>query len=341
MEPNKKAPAFQLYAQDFISSMDVQTMTAAEVGAYCLLLFNSWIGTRQGYIPNNERQLQHISRLSPEEWKQSKKLLLSKFPTTPDGKFRYNPRLAAEADKQADFRVRQAENGKRGGRPKREDKPLAKPVESQENPGLNGGLNSLNPEKALHLPSSSSTSISNEGTFVPAPAPEKKIEEPTLIEVDTKPAVALPASASHTEGARAETRPPIVFQAFQQSHYATEEGLRALAAELKLPDVNIDYYLNQIGHKAGREDNRTPEAWRTYATRFLLNDAKRSHLVTNTIIATPDPQQPHATATTLAQSAGSGYRNTRPAGRLDLDAAVGIAGAFAVRGASNGSNGPA
>ena len=36
-----KSPAFQLYTGDFLSSPDVQLMEAHEVGAYCLLLFNS------------------------------------------------------------------------------------------------------------------------------------------------------------------------------------------------------------------------------------------------------------------------------------------------------------
>jgi len=281
METSKKAPAFQFYPQDFISSLDVQLMSAAEVGAYCLLLFNSWTQARPGYLLNNDRQLLAITRLTPEEWKRSKKLLLSKFPTTQDGKFRYNPRLAAEADKQADFRTKQAENGKRGGRPKKPEKPDPKPDETQNNPSLSVGFFSENPEKALLLQSSSSSSISKEGTDVQAPAPEEKAN-PTSSE--KLPAESPIASASHTEGARPD-RPPIQFMAFDQSRYASEDGLRTLAAELKLRDVNVEYYLNQIGLKAGREDNRTPEAWHTYATRFLLNDAKRGHLVTDTVVA--------------------------------------------------------
>jgi len=183
MEPSKKSPAFQLYPQDFISSLDVQLMSAAEVGAYCLLLFNSWTQTRQGYLPNDEKQLQIISRLEPEQWKKSKKKLLAKFAITPDKKFRYNPRLASEADKQTQFRTKQAENGKRGGRPRRDEpstNPDAPSVETQNNPGLSSGFILDNPKKALPSSTSfSSSTSSSEREKEAAPLTreaEKKIE---------------------------------------------------------------------------------------------------------------------------------------------------------------------
>ena len=47
-----KAPAFMFYTGDFLSSPDVQLMEVHEVGAYCLLLFNSWQSDRPGYLPD-------------------------------------------------------------------------------------------------------------------------------------------------------------------------------------------------------------------------------------------------------------------------------------------------
>ena len=184
-----KAPAFQLYPQDFISSLDVQLMSAAEVGAYCLLLFNSWTQPRQGFLPNDEAQLRHLSRLSSEEWKISKKRLLAKFPATDDKKHRYNPRLIVEAEKQAAFREKQTEHGKRGGRPRQDEKPdKANPFlgESQNNPTLSQPLGKPKPARAHSSSSTSSSTSSSEelsslrsedAATAAVSQPEKKAEE--------------------------------------------------------------------------------------------------------------------------------------------------------------------
>ena len=96
-----KAPAFLLYTGDFLSSPDVQLMEAHEVGAYCLLLFNSWQSDRPGFLPNDEGRLRRTARLTTQQWAESRTLILAKFPEAPDAPtLRYNPRLAAEATKQ-------------------------------------------------------------------------------------------------------------------------------------------------------------------------------------------------------------------------------------------------
>ncbi|MGI4871558.1 MAG: DUF1376 domain-containing protein [Janthinobacterium lividum] len=78
-----KSPAFLLYTGDFLSSLDVQLMEAHEVGAYCLLLFNSCQSDRPGFLPNDEDRLRRIARLTAEQWASSRQLLLRKFPTAP------------------------------------------------------------------------------------------------------------------------------------------------------------------------------------------------------------------------------------------------------------------
>ena len=108
-----KAPAFLFYTGDFLSSPDVQLMEAHEVGAYCLLLFNSWQSDRPGYLPNDEDRLRRTARLTAEQWAGSRQLLLSKFPPAPDEPMlRHNPRLAAEAGKQQAHRELKARAGK-------------------------------------------------------------------------------------------------------------------------------------------------------------------------------------------------------------------------------------
>jgi len=116
-----KAPAFMFYTGDFLSSPDVQLMEVHEVGAYCLLLFNSWQSDRPGYLPDDEHRIRRTARLTTEQWAISRELLLSKFPLAPDDPtHRHNPRLVQEAMKQLLKRERLAANGRKGGRPEKQ-----------------------------------------------------------------------------------------------------------------------------------------------------------------------------------------------------------------------------
>ncbi|RSK29871.1 DUF1376 domain-containing protein [Hymenobacter metallilatus] len=210
-----KSPAFQFYTGDFLSSPDVQMMDAREVGAYCLLLFNAWQGEQPGHLPNSEDKMRRLARLSVEEWQTSREIILGKFPIAADGATRYNPRMVAEAEKQWVFRNKQAGNGAKGGRPKKN------PTESQKNPSLsteNPSLSNQNPEhnpkKALQFSSSISSSLHTP----PTPATEggvlaegsKKNEGPAASE--EYPAEGSPASASHTKGPAADVATPVEFR---------------------------------------------------------------------------------------------------------------------------------
>lgn len=274
MEPTKRAPAFQLYPQDFISSLDVQMMSAAEVGAYCLLLFNSWGQNRQGYLPNDEAQLQFMSRLTADQWKQSKKKLLAKFPLTADKKMRYNPRLVSEVEKQEAFRQKQAENGKRGGRPRRDEVSGSRTDSSgqtQENPSLSQPLEVANPtpkpKKALLSSSSSSFSSSEEtdslrssdAATAAAPADEENeggdVEnaEPITPESPT-------ASATHTGGANDVGTPMKASRGGGRFVAPTQQQVQDLIAEKRPRNPGcwereaerfIDYYTSN-GWKVGK-----------------------------------------------------------------------------------------
>lgn len=167
-----KTPAFQLYPGDFLSSPDVQMMTTVEVGAYCLLLFNAWIITdRPGYLPNNERKLQRLSKLSDKDWKRVKDVLLEKFIVTEDGKFLFNKRLATEYTKQEARRLRLAENGKKGGRPPKNEDIPEKP---KDNLQVISEEPTLEPEakQGERLSISSSISSSKEDSVVPQKPPK-------------------------------------------------------------------------------------------------------------------------------------------------------------------------
>lgn len=116
-----KAPWFPLYTGDFLASSDVQLMSAAEVGAYMLLLMHSWQSDTPGYLTNDDGRLRRLCRLSPEQWGESKELLLAKWPVSENG-LRFNARLLQEAAKQQDRRERLSANGQKGGRPAKNQK---------------------------------------------------------------------------------------------------------------------------------------------------------------------------------------------------------------------------
>lgn len=152
MPSNMKAPAFQFYADDFISG--VSDMTQAEIGAYIMLLANQWT---RGEIPSDPARAALIAKgeVSPH--------VMSKFP---NGK---NERLEIVRKKQDEFRERCSAAGKRGGRSPAHDNAkgtLSEPLRDSE--GLVKGTLSepLSQNKALLSPISSLQS--------PSPFPEKK-----------------------------------------------------------------------------------------------------------------------------------------------------------------------
>lgn len=98
----KKPPAFQFYADDFLAG--TADMTAEEVGVYIRLLCHSW--NKDG-LEDNER----LALLAGQCQASSLAHAKSKFRLT-DGKLK-NPRLEQERQKQAEFREKQAENGKK------------------------------------------------------------------------------------------------------------------------------------------------------------------------------------------------------------------------------------
>ncbi|WP_167852084.1 DUF1376 domain-containing protein [Hymenobacter elongatus] len=92
-----KASVFLFHTGDFLSSPDVQPMEAHEVGAYCLLLFNSWQSDRPGYLTADANRLRRTARLSADQWADSRELLLGKFPlAAEEPSLRCSPRLVQE-----------------------------------------------------------------------------------------------------------------------------------------------------------------------------------------------------------------------------------------------------
>ena len=132
-----KAPAFQMYAGDFL--VDTQGWTATEVGIYTRLLMNEWVN---GRLPEEMERLARIGGIDLGNFlKCWRRVIQDKFEysngapppggTLPNSgspppigdivKFTspgfVNNRLELEREKQDKFRELQSEKGKMGGRP--------------------------------------------------------------------------------------------------------------------------------------------------------------------------------------------------------------------------------
>jgi uncharacterized protein YdaU (DUF1376 family) len=102
-----KAPAFQFYAQDFLTG--VMYLTNEEIGIYIKMLAKQWT---DGKIPKKR-----LGFLVGYEWDNLSEELRSKF--TDNGEYILNERLEKEREKREKFHEIQSKNGKKGGRPKK------------------------------------------------------------------------------------------------------------------------------------------------------------------------------------------------------------------------------
>jgi uncharacterized protein YdaU (DUF1376 family) len=111
---SKRSPAFQWYPSDFFSSAKVDRMAMTERGAYITLLSRCWLDDG---LSTDLTELAQICRMKPAQfermWQQGQ---IGKCFVERGGKLR-NRRLDDEHQKQVDYRRRQSDHGKRGGRP--------------------------------------------------------------------------------------------------------------------------------------------------------------------------------------------------------------------------------
>ena len=109
------------YVADYLR--DTTHLSAEQHGAYVLLILACW--TRGGTLPNDQRQLAQIARLSAHSWKKHAAIVLEFF--RDDGAVLTHKRVAAEVEKSQRLSEVRREAGSRGGRPKSETpKPIAK-----------------------------------------------------------------------------------------------------------------------------------------------------------------------------------------------------------------------
>lgn len=140
-----KAPAFQFYAQDFLTG--VMYLTNEEKGIYITMLAKQWT---DGKIPKKR-----LGFLVGFEWEDLSEELRSKFKD--HGLYVVNTRLEEEREKKKTFLKKQKNNGSKGGRPpkyqnpsKSQKKPLEDEIEKEEEEEIEkvkfkGGLGEFSP----------------------------------------------------------------------------------------------------------------------------------------------------------------------------------------------------
>jgi uncharacterized protein YdaU (DUF1376 family) len=155
-----KSPAFQFYPNDFLSDRNVIVMSLQERGAYITLLCLCW----HEPLPNDPDRLAALCGVPVSTFRKLWPALAICFRDSTDQPGRLvHPRLERERHKQLDFRRRQSDNGKKGGRPKN---PTLKPTESHEKGLGSSGLTQTEPKKSSSVFSlqSSSSDFSQERT---------------------------------------------------------------------------------------------------------------------------------------------------------------------------------
>lgn len=151
---SKRSPAFQFYPADFISSGKVDRMSMTERGIYITLLARCWLDDG---LPTDMASLAAFARMKPAQfervWFGGE---LAKCFVVRSGKLR-NLRLDDEHRKQVEYRQRQRDNGKRGGRPKG----LGISGLSENKGSVNSGLSDIEASTKPKKSSSSSSSFSS------------------------------------------------------------------------------------------------------------------------------------------------------------------------------------
>lgn len=148
------APAFQFYAQDFLTGC--MYLTNEEVGIYIKMLSKQWT---DGKIPKKR-----LGFLVGFEWDSFSDELKAKFEDF--GDYILNKRLEIEREKKTNFHKKQTENGKLGGRP-RKNKTSEKSnnnevFEESRKPEKPNGFKNKNPNKNQKKPLEDEIEIEDE-----------------------------------------------------------------------------------------------------------------------------------------------------------------------------------
>ncbi len=113
-------PYMQLYMADFLA--DTAHLDGLESGAYLLLMVNYY--QRGKAIPNNDKRLAMIAKVTPEQWQQIKPTILEFFEEQ-DGLL-YNYRIESELEKVREKSVKASNAGKESAKRRIKDQAKGK-----------------------------------------------------------------------------------------------------------------------------------------------------------------------------------------------------------------------
>ncbi|RPD50032.1 DUF1376 domain-containing protein [Hymenobacter sediminis] len=247
-----KSPAFQWYAADYLADERVMLLSLESEAAYVRLLNYCW---REGSIPAKPELCVPMCKYADVKVIKPALALFIKSPSLP-GRL-IHKRLEEERAKQESFREKQAENGKRGGRPR---KATANPDETQTK-GLGFfGETQMEPKKS----SSSSTSSSNTSNDV---APPVEVQQPPKSLTPEQQAVrALTDPDDEQHWSVGPLTKPHVFKVICERHGYL--------------DIDFEYYRRAALVAAEDDDtSRTIKQWNTWVRRFLENQGKGGPLL--------------------------------------------------------------
>ncbi len=173
-----KPPAFQFYANDWLSSPAIMLMTPAQEGAYIRLLALSW---QMGGLPDDDEQLASLSRLG-KGWLGGASTIIRQQFVERGGKL-VNKRLESERKKQRNWREKSRQGGVASGKSRR-DKGLGRENASRVvEPPLQPNGNSSTPTTNA-TPSPSLIEIEKESLDQEGLGLEKKLKVGALRFID-------------------------------------------------------------------------------------------------------------------------------------------------------------
>ncbi len=119
-----KVLVMPLHIGDYLA--DTGHLTTSQHGAYLLLMMHHY---RVGHLPNCDKQLAAITKMTPAKWKKNREILLNFFEQ--NGEILEHKRIKIEIEKIDALRKKASEKGKLGGRPASKEKATAFENESQ------------------------------------------------------------------------------------------------------------------------------------------------------------------------------------------------------------------
>jgi uncharacterized protein YdaU (DUF1376 family) len=142
-----KAPAFQLYAGDFL--VDSADWTLSEMGLYCRMLYLEWAN---GPLPTDKKRLARATGCDARMLQKCWSHVSSKFVTSDDGLSYTNLRLESEREKQRQYSENQSEKGKKRAEKMWEGHiataiPTAKPVLQPKDSSSSSSSSSIDKKK--------------------------------------------------------------------------------------------------------------------------------------------------------------------------------------------------